>query len=502
MPLKNLLSQIATVHFKNKDYNNLNLFSLAYQLVYYLNCYHFEKDSQNNTEHSNSKYCERVNSILTYINQNYSNNITLQDLANHVHLTTPYLSKFFKNNFQSNFNNYLNHTRLTHAVEDLIYSNESITSIANHNGFASINAFHKLFKSKYHTTPNKYRSLQAEKKSNHAAAVTTSLKEMDYDSHRQLLQEFTQGDTEYLPKFQFPSQREIRIKDVHSHKEIKPLWRSMINLGSTLHIAKRDINNQIALLQGSIGFHYGRIEGILNDLFLPKDPDTGRYNFTAFDRAIDLLQTNNLIPYLDLSYPEEILEASSLQIVNYNLENYLDIVNALIIHSANSFGIDEVEKWVFEISYFQNVVLDKFEAVEHFAERFSHTYQLIKNYLPEAMVGGINYHVALPTNRLDDILSLLNERHFNPDFISLSIFPYELTEKSEVPLSEKSAFVYSMDASFAKNKVQSFKNQLSNYKNLTPKLFISSLGPSIRKKVTSMTPVIKLPSLLKIPLIC
>ncbi len=481
-PIRNLLSQIATVYFKNEDYNNLNLFSLAYQLIYYLNCYHFEKAEQAGTPHINPKYCERINDILTYINQNYANNITLQDLADQVHLTTPYLSKFFKNNFHTTFNNYLNHVRLTYAVEDLVYSNESITSIANHSGFASINAFNKLFKLEYHTTPNKYRLQQAETRLKPDTSGKISLKEMDYDTHKQLLQEYAQSDTELLPKFQFPSQREIRIKDVHAYKQIRPIWHSMINLGSTLHIAKRDINKQIALLQGSIKFQYARIEAILNDLFIPKDPDTGKYNFTAFDRAIDLLQTQDLIPYLDLSYPEEVLEATDQRIISYNLENYLDIVNALIIHSANSFGIDEVEKWVFEIGYFQNLVMDKIESVDQYVDRFFRTYQLVKNYLPEAMVGGINYHLAYPWKRLEEILSSLDRRGFNPDFISLSIFPYELTEKKDAPLTETTAFVYSTDANFAKNKLQAFKKQLSKYKNLAPKIFISALGPSIRKR--------------------
>ena len=479
-PLQNLLSQIASTYFKNEDFSHLSLYSLAYQLIYYLNCYHFEKSAIAQHPHANSKYSDRLNKITSYINQNYTSDITLSELANHVHLTIPYLSKFFKSNFSHNFNYYLNHVRLTHAVEDLIYTDDSITSIANKNGFASINAFNKLFKEEYNVTPSKYRATNKAKTDEILIHNDSTMVEMDYDEHKLLLQEYIQTNSEVLPKFEFPNQRNIYIKDVHSFKEIKPIWNSMINLGSTLHIAKRDLNKQIALVQNDIGFQYGRIEFIMNDLFLPKDSETEKYSFISFDRAIDILQLLNLTPYLDLSIPYDVLEAKEQNIVSIDIQEYLDMVNALIVHSANTFGIEEVEKWVFEIGFFQNIVRNQSEDVKEFVERFYLTYHLIKKYLPEALVGGISYHVALPAKRFEQILSLFNERKFNPDFVSLSIFPYELTEKNNLSPTEKTAFVFTTDVSYAKHKVIAYKKIMSHYKNLSPKLFINALGPDVR----------------------
>ena len=481
-PLRNLLSQIAIMYFSKEEYAFLNLTSLAYQLLYYLNSYHYEKAAHQEPKSNHPKYQERVNTILNYIHLNYASDITLQALADYVHLTTPYLSKFFKNQLHSNFNYYVNQIRLAHAMEDLCNSNKSVTTIAHNNGFPSMNAFNKLFKEKYKTTPSKFRNQLSSPVLSASYEEEGALIEMDYDTHKQLLEEYSANSSDILPKFDFPYQKNINIPDVHTFQEMKPIWRSMINLGSTLHIAKRDLNKQLIQMQNDIPFQYGRIEAVLNDRFLPKDPVTGCYSFTSFDRAIDLLQTNHLIPYLDLTLPYEVMAAPSRDIILVDTSEYLEMVNAILVHSANNFGVEEVEKWVFEIGYYENHITKQHEAPEDFADRFCLAFQAIKRLLPEALVGGISYHLSLPPTRLKEILQCLSNRKLSPDFISLTIFPYEIGDTEDISQSERSAFFYSSDVSFAKHKVMEFKKLLAGYQNLSPLLFVNALGADIRRQ--------------------
>ena len=46
-------------------------------------------------EKKNHKYALRISEISQLIQQHYTENITLQELADAVHLSVPYLSKFF-----------------------------------------------------------------------------------------------------------------------------------------------------------------------------------------------------------------------------------------------------------------------------------------------------------------------------------------------------------------------------------------------------------------------
>jgi xylan 1,4-beta-xylosidase len=56
-------------------------------------------------------------------------------VAEHVGLSVPYFFSFFKENLGKTFHDYYNDIRLTHAVNELIGSDESIEEIAFRNGF-------------------------------------------------------------------------------------------------------------------------------------------------------------------------------------------------------------------------------------------------------------------------------------------------------------------------------------------------------------------------------
>lgn len=98
--------------------------------------------------------------ILTYIQQYYTDKITLANLAEHFHLSEKYLSRYFKKHFYISFSQYLSHLRLSHAKSLLETSDLSITEIAASAGFPSVSFFIRSFKSNYGITPLQYRKAQ------------------------------------------------------------------------------------------------------------------------------------------------------------------------------------------------------------------------------------------------------------------------------------------------------------------------------------------------------
>lgn len=95
--------------------------------------------------------------LLSYLQQNYLDKISLQELAAHFHLSEKYVSRYFKKQFHLNFTQYLNHLRLTHARNLLETTDLPITDIALCSGFPSVSYFIRSFKSNYGVTPRKYR---------------------------------------------------------------------------------------------------------------------------------------------------------------------------------------------------------------------------------------------------------------------------------------------------------------------------------------------------------
>lgn len=112
-------------------------------------------DKENLTE--KDWYEERILKINNYIRSNYAQNISLKELSEKLYLSIGYLSRFFKKNYGMGFVEYLTNIRLYHAVDDLLYTNISITHVAYNNGFTNAAVFNKAFKKAYGETPSAFR---------------------------------------------------------------------------------------------------------------------------------------------------------------------------------------------------------------------------------------------------------------------------------------------------------------------------------------------------------
>ncbi len=98
-----------------------------------------------------------VKKAISYMEKNYENDISLNDISEEIGMVPTYFSRFFKSNTGDTFYNYLNKIRLYYAHRDLLNSDLSITEIALNNGFSNVKSFIELFKKAYGITPAKYR---------------------------------------------------------------------------------------------------------------------------------------------------------------------------------------------------------------------------------------------------------------------------------------------------------------------------------------------------------
>ena len=103
------------------------------------------------------KSLEKMKLILKYIENNYMNKITIEDMAAEVGLSQSHFMKYFKNTMGTSFIDYLNDYRLTMASRLLISSDSSILDIASEVGFDNLSYFNRSFKKKYAQTPSAYR---------------------------------------------------------------------------------------------------------------------------------------------------------------------------------------------------------------------------------------------------------------------------------------------------------------------------------------------------------
>ncbi len=95
--------------------------------------------------------------LLAYIQEHYTEKITLGMLAKEFHLSEKYISWYFKEHFSISFVRYVSHLRMTKAKDLLLSSEQSITEVALSCGYPSVNLFIRSFKEMYGVTPLQYR---------------------------------------------------------------------------------------------------------------------------------------------------------------------------------------------------------------------------------------------------------------------------------------------------------------------------------------------------------
>ncbi|MBU5484745.1 response regulator [Clostridium sp. MSJ-11] len=101
--------------------------------------------------------CDIIEKAIQFINDNYSKEITLEDISSHVHLNPQYFSRFFKSKANINFVDYLSKVRIEKSKAQLIDSDKNIGYIALNVGFTDSAYFSKVFKKITGVSPYKFR---------------------------------------------------------------------------------------------------------------------------------------------------------------------------------------------------------------------------------------------------------------------------------------------------------------------------------------------------------
>lgn len=129
-----------------------------FDLILTLNQFYSEKNCEHH-EAINTSFLENriVNSSVKFIEENYNQEIEVEDVSNSVHLSYSHLSRLFKKHTGETINYRLNRVRLVKAQQLLMCSDKSIAQIAREVGFNSEYYFSSIFKKTYGISPGSYR---------------------------------------------------------------------------------------------------------------------------------------------------------------------------------------------------------------------------------------------------------------------------------------------------------------------------------------------------------
>ena len=100
---------------------------------------------------------KRIRTMMGYIQSNFQQKISLQDIADAAHVSKSECIRCFKKNLDTTPIRYLTEYRLETAARRLILSGDPVNSIAVSCGFDDLSYFDRLFRTSYGMPPSQYR---------------------------------------------------------------------------------------------------------------------------------------------------------------------------------------------------------------------------------------------------------------------------------------------------------------------------------------------------------
>ena len=156
--IKNLLLDIMDEHLNQNKFYDVAIVNKIISITL-----HLARAQKNDTDlHSSSLvkrklHMYRLNECLNYINIHFTENLTLETVAQITGFSKFHFSRWFREYTNTSFHDYLTKVRIDKAKSLLLNTTLSILEIALESGFQSSATFNRVFKSRNNCTPKEYR---------------------------------------------------------------------------------------------------------------------------------------------------------------------------------------------------------------------------------------------------------------------------------------------------------------------------------------------------------
>lgn len=151
--LKEIVEAMVSASKLNSATDDLLVKGELLRLFYYLHTYGHIKYSRN----EKAADTERIQPVLTYIDQHYAENLTVDSLARLIPLSPNYFMYCFKRVTGTSIVSYITQIRIRNACELLQNSGKQVLQIAMECGFDNLSNFNRQFKKNTGCSPMQYR---------------------------------------------------------------------------------------------------------------------------------------------------------------------------------------------------------------------------------------------------------------------------------------------------------------------------------------------------------
>lgn len=370
----------------------------------------------------------RLQQIIQFVNRNYQSNLSLSRLAEELAVSTSTLSRFFKKQTGFYFVDYVNQVRVKAAMEELAESDENLTKVAVNSGFSNLTVFNRVFRDINGCSPTEFRRSSREAYQHRLDQEALTARQV---------REHLRRRTGQVPGQQTVRRYPIRV-DGNSGVHYRKPWIQAINIGSAWQLTQANLQAHMLYLRDALGFRYARVWNVFSKgLMITDGQRVGGCSFEHLDAVLDFLVDNHITPYLDLGKrpntitrnEEEVVfqEYEAVEFTSRRVWEYL--MRSFIRHVVKRYGAEEVGGWLFELTYIasgrREDLLYLGEEPFDYVTAFRFFYETIREYVPQAQVGGAGSVSDLKGWSQREVFSRLVAMGCPPDFCSIAVYPYQ-----------------------------------------------------------------------------
>ncbi len=487
--LKTLIATMLKQGAGDSDFSDYHNQALAY--TFFATLLENFKTDRDETEQANHKQLERTQRILSYINENYRDNLTLNQVADAEGISVPYLSTFFKKKIGVNFSSYYSNVRLEHAVEDMLETNDTIESVALRNGYTEPHTFIRAFKKHYGTIPSAYRKSQNGSISETAGINYLSIEPGNYLNQltRYLQQPGGQIQTT-LPEVALQSGDTVQICPAVDYLSQGTLFgqaiHKFIGVGSAHELLRSDIQTMLADAQNTIGFEYVKFHGLLSDEMMVCSRVKGELNFSfvLVDQVIDYLLSIGLKPLIQLSFmPACLADQPDKRVymdrfvtsLPKSLDEWMDLVRTTIGHLLSRYGRTQVRSWLFSV-WNEPDISDQMFGVgddEKFYQFYASTYHAVKEADSGLIFGApSNLPIAQETRTwMNAFLDWTVRNDCPPQFLNIHYY----ADDFDGPAIDSSGSYSTVSTSSFKRDIDNFQNYIREVHKIRARTNLSGI---------------------------
>lgn len=408
----------------------------------------------------------RIAAIQNYVRSNYSQPLSLTEMADRLYVSVSTLSRLFTRETGVSFVRYVRSYRLDQVRRALVESDDSITMIAINAGFSSSSAMNRDFREQYRMSPREYREKYRIEELNKAEALR--IQSRNILAAVDMLEDLT------APANTSAGKLFVRA-DVRKEVPYRQWRNTIINVGPAITVNNPKLTQQILAAHKELTGEYYRLWSLRSRRLLMADTNGRELNFDHLDSIFDFFTEHNLPLFLDfgprtlltrVNEQEVIVNSADQEIIFESQAHWERFLSRLLSHVIHRYGEQTVSSWILEFSFFLSEKPYYFSEDYSWQQAWECSYHCVKRLLPDAVIAGPGLLVQSDAQLMETLIHRFLDQKYRPDLFTAFHFPARAADPGTGRLTETDRYKRDANEHFLSDSLRTIQAALrkENYK--------------------------------------